>query len=170
MHHSNFFDAGNKVVFTSTSLPHEIDLRNAISRLYYYIYHEVLIWIHNDEILKNLYLNSVEKSKHKRLRSVLAHRVKESRDTSYGTISRLLGILHQARCDCDYNLDNTVDKNFYDSFIANFTSLKQISINLKNDIFNKFECTLLEEIATTKIGNNQIRVCKAVKPSLKILD
>lgn len=172
MDHAKFYESGTKFNFDQIENPEEIEIRNAVGRIYYYIYHEVLKWVNSDNTLRPIYLNLDIKSFHLKLRKVFFELVQETNIELYGKISRLLENLHQARCDCDYDLLEVVDKDLYDTFIVNFTDLKQACLKFKNDIFPAFECEILEEIASTNIENAKITILKkgkSDKPKLRIL-
>lgn len=169
MHQDKFFESGFKLDFEGATVIEEVEIRNAIGRIYYYIYHEVLIWINSDSALNPIYQNIDEKSYHKKLRKVFQEIAIDTNDTVYGTIYRMLGLLHQSRCDCDYDLDESIDSEFFDTFIANFASLKQAVFNLNQEIFKLFECEIFEEIATTSSSNASIAIFRK-KSSLRPLE
>ena len=169
MHHEKFFESGNKLDFSGVDFIEEIEIRNSIGRIYYYIYHEILSWVKSDSQLNNFYQNSTEKSFHKKLRCVFQELANTTKNTIYGKIFRILGLLHQSRCDCDYELQDNINEDFFNTFIANFASLKQTVIILNNNIFKVFKCEIYEEVASTETKNATITVLKK-KPSLKCLE
>lgn len=168
MHHDEFYNLGASIAFNSKCSPSEIEIRNAIGRIYYYVYHEVLEWVQGDEALSVYFNNSEEKSSHLKLRDVFLQISQKDKDTKFGKVYRLLADLHKSRCICDYKLTHEVTKDFLDTFEAVLSEFKEECIKLKPEILKLVPYEEFEDIAEFKAPTYNAVVRK--KPSLKILD
>lgn len=170
MNHVLFYESGISLQFNAEKKPDEVLIRNSIGRIYYYIYHEALEWLFNDSLLLAKY-ESLEKkvpSFHKRLARTFADCSADTQKLSYGTISRLLYALHDARCKADYHLDHTVDESDFFSMLGTLESLKQESQKFNSNVF-RIETNIKSEnlnVLRTDVGS--IAVIK--RPTLRILD
>lgn len=180
MNHSEFLDTGVDVDFSKLDELTEVRLRNSLGRIYYYTYHEALSFVINDFELNNLYLNLKQTipSTHKLLISTFAEKAKETQNRSYGKISRLLGVMHNLRCNADYDMNIVVGKNEFLSMLAQLEDLKNAANELKPAHFTKSITPEKTSLTETKVDNASIKVFKKEvdntqvrkKPSLRLLD
>ncbi|TCB67411.1 hypothetical protein E0H88_12855 [Acinetobacter sp. ANC 4216] len=171
MEHKSFFDTGIQLDFSNGNEPSEVLIRNAIGRLYYYVYHEVLSWINLDENLGQHYdaLSSEYPTTHKRLAQTFLEYSRTTKDLQYSSIYRLLINLHQWRCKADYQLNININKSNYYSVIENIKCLKDLSQKFRSDRF-EIEIDLVEvDIITHKTRSASMQVIKR-KPTLRLLD
>ncbi|ENV34538.1 hypothetical protein [Acinetobacter gerneri] len=172
MDHKDFFYQGISINLDCSNPPKEVVIRNAIGRMYYYIYHEALVFIQNNDFLSSIFNDELFKNKnpssHMRLVNTFSEYARISQDLKYGSISRYIGSLHSLRCLSDYNLTKVVKENDFFSFLANLESLKLEIAKINSDFFRVDTKLKSESItqSTTNIG--QIVVKK--KPSLRILE
>jgi|GEM_PF-4887696 len=167
MNHDAFYLIGNKIISQNNKDLTEVELRTAIGRIYYYIYHEILNWVDTDDSMKLIYSESKIKSAHKKLVNVFFEMAKNTRNLQYGKISRLLALLHSLRCVADYQLDEPVNKALFDSMEANLEDLKDACLSLKNDLFKILNGEIVETIGAHKTQNATLEVKKR---TLRLLD
>lgn len=167
MNHDAFYVMGSKIISQNNDNLTEADIRTAIGRVYYYIYHEVLNWVKLEEFMLNVYSESEIKSTHKKLINVFYELARSTRNLQYGKISRLLSTLHSLRCIADYQLNDPVDKALFESMEANLEDLKEACLSLKNDLFKILNNEVVETIAAHRTQDATLEVRK--KP-LRILD
>lgn len=168
MHQDEFYNLGATIAFNSAGLPSETEIRNAIGRIYYYVYHEILEWIQGDSNLSVYYKNSAETGSHSKLRDVFLQVSQNDNDTKFGKVYRLLANLHASRCICDYKLQQEVTRDFLETFEATLTEFKEECVKLNPALLKLIPCEEFEEIAELKTATFSAMVRK--KPSLKILD
>lgn len=167
MNHDEFYSIGKGIVSQNGSAYTEIELRTAIGRIYYYIYHEVLDWVQHDEYMKDFYFESEVKSSHKKLINVFYEMAKKTRNLQYGKIHRLLSTLHTYRCSADYQLRDSINKDLFDSFEADLDDLKEACLLFKTEIFSIIKKEQTDILSSLKTENAIIHVRK---PKLKLLD
>lgn len=180
MNHIDFFKIGIGVDFSKSDELSEATIRNSLGRLYYYTYHEALKFVHEDENLLKIYTDLALSipSYHKRLIAVFAHFAANTQNLKYGKISRLLSVLHNLRCDADYELSKVLGKNDFLSMLAQLDDLKNVVQELNSQYFNITVSPVNTSVSTTCIENGTIRVLKKErissepkkKPSLRLLD
>lgn len=180
MNHIEFFKIGIGVDFNKLDEFPEATLRNSVGRLYYYTYHEALKFIHEDEGLIEIYtdLASSIPSYHKRMITVFARFAANTQNLKYGKISRLLSVLHNLRCDADYELNKVLGKNDFLSMLAQLDDLKNVVHELNQQYFNISVSPVNSNISTTCMENGTIRVMRKEnpssepkkKPTLRLLD
>jgi len=167
MNHEAFYVLGNKIISQTNDNLTEAELRTAIGRIYYYIYHEVLRWVNIDDSMKLVYSESEIKSTHKKLINVFFEMAKNTRNLQYGKISRLLSTLHSYRCLADYQLNDQVDKALFESMIANLEDLKEACSSFKNDLFKVLNVETVETLGAHKTQSATLEVRKR---TLRLLD
>lgn len=170
MDHSEFYHLGNRLALSEDKLHVESEIRNAIGRLYYYVYHEILFWVKSDKQLSNYYLTSTERSSHKKLFDVFYESAKDTKDLRYGKIKRLLCDLHDSRCICDYDLDETIDKSILEEFQADLLDLKDVVLHYKDNVFASVISEVGEVDDVFKTQNFSAKVVQKKKPTLRILE
>lgn len=119
MQHHEFYDCTTSIQANAT----EIELRNAMSRLYYYVYHEILSIISQNEDLSLIY-QGLEGSSHQRLQNTFFNYTTRTRKLIYTEISQLLKALHKLRCDADYELNDKIVFSDFNSMLAQLQTLK----------------------------------------------
>ncbi len=167
MNHDAFYVMGNKIISQNNDNLTEAEIRTAIGRIYYYIYHEVLSWVNIDDSMKVVYSESEIKSTHKKLINVFFEMAKSTKNLQYGKISRLLSTLHSYRCLADYQLNDPVDKALFESMQANLEDLKEACLGLKNDLFEILNIKTIETIGAHKTQSATLEVRKR---TLRLLD
>lgn len=180
MNHVEFLDIGVDVDFSKLEELTEAKLRNSLGRIYYYTYHEALSFVSNDIELNELYLSLKQTihQTHKLLISTFVAKAKETQNRNYGKIARLLGVMHQLRCNADYDMDIVVGKNEFLSMLAQLDDLKNAANELNPEHFTASVTPDKTSIIETKIDNASIKVFKKdidvlpakKKPSLRLLD
>ncbi|MEN8291966.1 hypothetical protein ABFO59_05725 [Acinetobacter radioresistens] len=180
MDHIEFFKIGIEVDFNKLDEFSEATLRNSLGRLYYYTYHEALKFVREDESLIKIYtdLTSSIPSYHKRLITVFAKFSANTQNLKYGKISRLLSVLHNLRCDADYELSKVFGKNDFLSMLAQLDDLKNVVHELNPHYFNISVSPVNSNISTTSVESGTIRVMRKEisssaprkKPILRLLD
>lgn len=170
MNHSEFYHLGNRLTSSLGNPAIESEIRNIIGRLYYYVYHEILIWVKSDETLLNLYRSSTEKGSHNKLYDAFFQYAKSTQELKYGTIKRLLCDLHDSRCLCDYKLNESVNASIIDEFHAVLLELKEVVQHVRKSVFSAVvsEELQIEEVLVTE--NFTAKVVKKQKHGLRILD
>lgn len=167
MNHDAFYVIGNKIISQNKDDLTEAEIRTAIGRVYYYIYHEILSWVNIDDSMKVVYSESDIKSTHKKLINVFFEMAKSTKNLQYGKISRLLSTLHYYRCLADYQLNEPVDKALFESMQANLEDLKDACLALENDLFEILNNETIETISTHKTQSATLEVRKR---TLRLLD
>lgn len=138
MHHHEFYDS------VSNTQPNasEIEFRNAMSRVYYYIYHEILSLIKENEELNVIYEEFEKKtgrdklSSHTLLQTVFFTYATRSKNSQYTDIGKKLGSLHQLRCHADYMLNKKIQFANYNSMLYEVKGLQQKVQSIYKDAFN----------------------------------
>lgn len=168
MEHNAFYSMGNMIVNSSHPNPSEVELRTAVGRIYYYVYHEILNWVVSDENLNTLYRDSEIKSTHKKLINVFYELTKQTQDLNYGKITRLLSAMHGFRCKADYHLEGMVDRALFDSILANLNDLKDTCMTYNHTLFSVVISEKPSIIGSIKTNSGNFEVRK--KPTLRLLD
>lgn len=170
MDHQAFFEQGISLNFDLKTAPTEVEIRNAIGRIYYFTYHEALSFVKENSFLSAIYDDLKDKvpSSHKRLFQTFVLYASTNQELIYGTISRHLTTLHTMRCTSDYDLKSVVSQNCYFSLLANLESLKLEIAQLNSNFFNINTSLKSENITQSKVAAGNIIVRR--KPSLKIMD
>lgn len=133
MHHHNFYDS----VSSTQANASEIDFRNAMSRIYYYVYHEILSLIEKYTDLKIIYDElKGQYSSHKLLQNVFFTYTTRSKSLQYAHIANSLKTLHNLRCDADYHLDEQIKFADYNSMLFEVRDLQQKLQRIYKDAFN----------------------------------
>lgn len=133
VHHHEFYDS------VSSTQPNasEIEFRNAMSRIYYYVYHEILSLIEQYTDLKDIYDElGGQYSSHKLLQNVFFTYTKRFKNKEYMYIGQKLGSLHQLRCYADYTLNQNIQFANYNSMLVEVKDLQQKIQKLYKDAFN----------------------------------
>ena len=171
MDHKAFFYQGISLKLDQIPAPDEVSIRNAIGRMYYYAYHEALIFVQNHSFLSSIYNDQLFIKKnprlHKRLVKTFAEYAANTQDLKYGTISRYLGSLHTMRCFADYNLIRLVKESDFFSFLANLESLKLEIIKIDSNSYDVDIKIKSENIIQT---NTEIGKVVVKKKGLRLLD
>lgn len=139
VHHHEFYDS----VSNTQPNANEIEFRNAMSRIYYYIYHEILSLIKENEELNTIYeefekqLDRRDKPRsHQLLQNVFFTYATRSKNSQYTDIGKKLGSLHQLRCHADYILNKKIQFANYNSMLVEVKDLQQKIQKLYKDTFN----------------------------------
>lgn len=168
MDHKCFFELGISLKFDQASPPTEVEIRNAIGRIYYYTYHEALELVNANEALLEIYNELKEEfpSFHKRLFRTFVVFATQNQDLSYGTISRHLGNLHTFRCSADYNLEAQITERDYFSFLANLDSLKLEIVKKDKNFFDVQTSLNSQSVIQTNLDCGKA----IVRKRLRVLD
>lgn len=156
MHHHEFYDS------VSNTQPNasEIEFRNAMSRVYYYIYHEILSLIKENEELNTIYeefekkLDRDKPSSHKLLQNVFLTYTTRSKNLQYTHIANSLKTLHNLRCDADYKLNEKIQFANFNSMLYEVQDLQQKIQRLYKDTF-KIELKFPDKIMVVKKIDNK---------------
>lgn len=156
VHHHEFYDS------VSSTQPNasEIEFRNAMSRIYYYIYHEILSLIKENEELNTIYeefekkLDRDKPSSHKLLQNVFFTYATRFKNLQYTDIGKKLGSLHQLRCYADYCLDEQIKFANFNSMLYEVQDLQQKIQRLYKDTF-KIELKFPDKIMVVKKIDNK---------------
>lgn len=177
MNHAEFLKIGIEI---DISVANEATIRNSLGRIYYYTYHEILKFISHDSVLMQIFEDQKESipSYHKRLVIVLAEASRLTHDWTYGTVSRLLGVLHSMRCEADYDLNVTLNKSHLLSMIAQLDTLRDAAQKLQPTSFDISVLPTGLVVDETKVDSASIKVVRtgyskdvsAKRSSLRILD
>lgn len=133
VHHHNFYDS----VSNTQANASEIEFRNAMSHIYYYVYHEILSLIEKYTDLKIIYDElKGQYSSHKLLQNVFFTYTKRFKNTEYMYIGRILDKLHSLRCDADYHLDEQIKFANYNSMLFEVKDLQQKVQRIYKDAFH----------------------------------
>lgn len=149
MQHHEFYNCTTSIQANAT----EIELRNAMSRLYYYVYHEILSIISQNKDLSLIY-QGLDGSSHKRLQNTFFTYTKRTGKLIYTEISRLLQTLHNLRCDADYELNINIVFSDFNSMLAQLQTLKS-KFQMENATAFNINIELPKKVVVIKNTNKQ---------------
>lgn len=133
MHHLDFYECVKNTPANAT----EVEFRNAISRIYYCVYHEILSLIEKYTDLKIIYDElKGQYSSHKLLQNVFFTYTTRFKNLQYTHIAKSLETLHNLRCDADYHLDEQIKFADYNSMLFEVQDLQQKIRRIYKDAFN----------------------------------
>lgn len=162
MQHHEFYNCTTSIQANAT----EIELRNAMSRLYYYVYHEILSIISQNKDLSLIY-QGLDGSSHKRLQNTFLTYTTRTKEIRYTEISKLLKTLHNLRCDADYELNDKIVFSDFNSMLAQLQTLKS-KFQMENATAFNIDIVFPEKVVVTKRTNQQDIQPK--KPNFSFVD
>lgn len=138
MYHDEFYNSVSNILPNAN----EIEFRNAMSRVYYYVYHEILVLIKGNKELNTIYEEFERKSdrdkpsSHKLLQTVFFTYATRYKNVKYTDIGKKLGSLHQLRCHADYMLNKKIQFANYNSMLFEVKDLQQKVQRIYKDAFH----------------------------------
>lgn len=152
VHHHNFYDS----VSNTQANASEIEFRNAMSRIYYYVYHEILSLIEKYTDLKIIYDElKGQYSSHKLLQNVFFTYTTRFKNLQYAHIANSLKTLHNLRCDADYHLNEQIKFANYNSMLFEVKDLQQKVQRIYKDAFN-IELKFPDKVTVTKKSDKPV--------------
>lgn len=116
----------------------EVKIRNAIGRLYYFIYHESLAIIKETPGLNQIYENfHRDTPSHKKLLDTFEAYADQYNSFQHGQFRKKLKSLRNLRNTSDYKLDQTIGIGYLNTIIADLEYLKSLTEVTQNKFFQQ---------------------------------